>query len=101
MEFRDNPGNRKWRSRPACPARAIPRRRLKATAADHLEHVSDEGIGAMARAGAQPVLLPAAAYAMGSTRYPRARGMIDAGRPIVFATDFNSSPTFSRQPPTS
>jgi imidazolonepropionase len=68
---------------------------LKATAADHLEHVSDEGIAAMARAGVQPVLLPGAVYAMGSTRYPRARDMIDAGCAVVLATDFNpgTSPT--------
>ena len=43
----------------------------------------------------QPVLLPGSVYALGSTGYPRAREMIDAGLPIVLATDFNpgSSPT--------
>jgi imidazolonepropionase len=68
---------------------------LKVTAADHLEHVSDDGIAAMARAGVQPVLLPGAAYAMGSNPYPRARAMIEAGCAIVLATDFNpgTSPT--------
>lgn len=68
---------------------------LKVTAADHLEHVSDEGIAAMARAGVQPVLLPGAVYAMGSNPYPRARVMIEAGCAIVLATDFNpgTSPT--------
>lgn len=68
---------------------------LKVTAADHLEHVSDDGIAAMARAGVQPILLPGAAYAMGSNPYPRARAMIEAGCGIVLATDFNpgTSPT--------
>ena len=68
---------------------------LQATTADHLEHASEEGIAALARAGVQPVLLPGSVYAIGSDRYPRARAMIDAGCAIVLATDFNpgSSPT--------
>ena len=43
----------------------------------------------------QPVLLPGSVYALGKTRYPRARDMIDAGLAVVLATDFNpgSSPT--------
>ena len=43
----------------------------------------------------QPVLLPGSVYALGKTRYPRARAMIDAGLAVVLATDFNpgSSPT--------
>ncbi len=49
----------------------------------------------MKRAGVQPVLLPGSVYALGKTRYPRAREMIDAGLAVVLATDFNpgSSPT--------
>jgi imidazolonepropionase len=41
------------------------------------------------------VLLPGSVYALGSTRYPRAREMIEAGLAVVLATDFNpgSSPT--------
>jgi imidazolonepropionase len=41
------------------------------------------------------VLLPASVYALGHTRYPAAREMIDAGLAVVLATDFNpgSSPT--------
>ena len=43
----------------------------------------------------QPVLLPGSVYALGSSRYPAARAMIDAGLAVVLATDFNpgSSPT--------
>jgi imidazolonepropionase len=46
-------------------------------------------------AGVQPVLLPGSVFALGSSRYPAARQMIDAGLAIVLATDFNpgSSPT--------
>ena len=68
---------------------------LKATTADHLEKTDEQGIAAMKSAGVQPVLLPGSVYALGSTAYPRAREMIDAGLAVVLATDFNpgSSPT--------
>ncbi|HEX5227950.1 MAG TPA: imidazolonepropionase [Bryobacteraceae bacterium] len=68
---------------------------LGAATADHLEHTSTRGILALASAGVQPVLLPASVYALGSSRYPDARAMIDAGLAVVLATDFNpgSSPT--------
>ena len=63
--------------------------------ADHLEHTDAEGIAALKSAGVQPVLLPGSVYALGSSRYPPAREMIDAGLAVVLATDFNpgSSPT--------
>jgi len=68
---------------------------LKATTADHLEKTDERGIAAMKSAGVQPVLLPGSVYALGSTAYPRAREMLDAGLAVVLATDFNpgSSPT--------
>jgi imidazolonepropionase len=68
---------------------------LGAATADHLEQTDVNGIAAMKRGGVQPVLLPGSVYALGSTRYPQARAMIDAGLAIVLATDFNpgSSPT--------
>src|SRR6185503_431833 len=63
--------------------------------ADHLEHTDAAGIAAMRSAGVQPVLLPGSVYALGASRYPAAREMIDAGLAVVLATDFNpgSSPT--------
>ena len=68
---------------------------LNAKTADHLEHADDRGIEALRAAGVQPVLLPGSVYALGSKRYPRARGMMEAGLSVVLATDFNpgSSPT--------
>lgn len=68
---------------------------LNATTADHLEHTEAEGIAALKAAGVQPVLLPGSVYALGSTRYPAAREMIESGLAVVLATDFNpgSSPT--------
>ena len=70
---------------------------LKAATADHLEKTDEQGIAAMKSAGVQPVLLPGSVYALGSSGYPRAREMIEAGLAVVVATDFNpgSSPTAS------
>src|SRR6476619_5117998 len=69
--------------------------RLRAATADHLEQTNATEIAALAEAGVQPVLLPASVYALGKTRYPKARTMIEAGLAVVLATDFNhgSSPT--------
>ncbi|HEX6284084.1 MAG TPA: imidazolonepropionase [Pyrinomonadaceae bacterium] len=68
---------------------------LGTVTADHLEYTDAEGIAALKSAGVQPVLLPGSVYALGSSHYPAARAMIDAGLATVLATDFNpgSSPT--------
>jgi imidazolonepropionase len=68
---------------------------MGATTADHLEQTDEQGIEALKKANVQPVLLPGSVYALGSSRYPRAREMIEAGLAVVLATDFNpgSSPT--------
>ena len=68
---------------------------LGATTADHLEQTGPEGIAALKMAGVIPVLLPASVHCLGKKKYPDARAMIDAGLPVVLATDFNpgSSPT--------
>jgi imidazolonepropionase len=68
---------------------------LNTVTADHLEYADSDGIAALKVSGVQPVLLPGSVYALGSSRYPAAREMIDAGLAVVLATDFNpgSSPT--------
>ena len=68
---------------------------MGATTADHLEQTDEQGIAALKKANVQPVLLPGSVYALGSSRYPRAREMIEVGLAVVLATDFNpgSSPT--------
>jgi imidazolonepropionase len=68
---------------------------LKTTTADHLEKTDELGIAALKSGEVQPVLLPGSVYALGSTCYPHAREMIEAGLAVVIATDFNpgSSPT--------
>lgn len=66
-----------------------------ALSADHLEHASDPGIAAMARAGTVAVSLPLASLYLGQTPMP-ARRFIEAGVPVAVATDFNpgSAPSF-------
>jgi imidazolonepropionase len=70
---------------------------LNARTVDHLEQTTTESIAMMKKAGVQPVLLPGSVYAIGSQKYAPARAMIEAGLPVVVATDFNpgSSPTAS------
>ncbi|HEX3436238.1 MAG TPA: imidazolonepropionase [Pseudacidobacterium sp.] len=70
---------------------------LNAKTVDHLEQTTTESIALMKKAGVQPVLLPGSVYAIGSQKYAPARAMIEAGLPVVIATDFNpgSSPTAS------
>jgi imidazolonepropionase len=62
---------------------------LQAASADHLEHVSDAGIEALARAGTAAVLLPGATFFLMSRARPPARRLIEAGVPVAIATDFN------------
>jgi imidazolonepropionase len=72
---------------------------LGAATADHLEWIDSQGIIGLAREGVIAVLLPGAVFNLGLTRYAPARTMIEAGLPVVVATDFNpgSSPTPSMQ----
>jgi imidazolonepropionase len=67
-----------------------------AISADHLLHVSDAGIEAMAEAGTVAVLLPGTAFVIDEP-YPPARKLIEAGVPVAISTDFNpgSSPVLS------
>lgn len=66
-----------------------------AVSADHLEHVSDEGISALARAGVVAVSLPLAGLYLSQPPL-NARRLIEAGVPVAVATDFNpgSAPSY-------
>lgn len=61
---------------------------LRATSADHLEHVSASGIVALAHAGVVATLLPGAALTLGLP-WPHAREMIEAGVTVALGTDCN------------
>jgi imidazolonepropionase len=60
-----------------------------ALSADHLEHLDDAGIAAMARAGTVATLLPGAYYFTRETKAPPIAGLRAAGVPIALATDCN------------
>jgi imidazolonepropionase len=68
---------------------------LGALSADHLEHISEPGIAALAAAGVVAVSLPLASMYLGQASLP-ARRLIDAGVPVAVATDFNpgSAPSY-------
>jgi imidazolonepropionase len=61
---------------------------IGAASADHLEHVSDDGLRAMAAAGVTAVLLPGAAFSLGQPM-PDARRMRALGVAVALATDCN------------
>jgi imidazolonepropionase len=60
-----------------------------ARSADHLIHVSPEGVRALARSGTVAVLLPAAAFYLRLGRYAPARALVEAGAAVALATDVN------------
>lgn len=62
---------------------------LGATSAEHLEHVSDRGIAALAAAGTVAVLLPAASLFLRMKTTAPARAMIEQGVPVALSTDIN------------
>ena len=67
---------------------------MGAVSADHLLHVSDEGIRRMAEAGVVATLLPLTAFAL-KEPYAPARKFIDAGCAVALATDLNPGSCFS------
>src|SRR5581483_317769 len=70
-----------------------------AVSADHLEQIDDVTIEKLNSSKVMPVLLPGSVFHLGLAKYAPARKMIDAGLPVVLATDFNpgSSPTPNMQ----
>lgn len=78
--------------------------RLQATAADHLDYASDEGLHAMAKAGTVATLLPGVTLHMLEVHEKPfmaqlARRAVDAGCVVALSTDYNpgSCPTQSMQ----
>jgi imidazolonepropionase len=64
--------------------------KVKATSADHLNHVAPEGVDALAGAGVVAVLLPGSSL---SSHLPFADGrqLVAAGVPVAIGTDFNAN----------
>jgi imidazolonepropionase len=64
---------------------------------DHMDHVNDDDVAALAKHDTVATLVPGANYFLGMKDYPNARRLIDAGVPVALATDYNpgTSPTMS------
>ncbi|QDV06307.1 Imidazolonepropionase [Planctomycetes bacterium Poly30] len=62
---------------------------LGAASADHLEHVSERGMRALAESGVQPVLCPMVPLFLRETQEAPARAMVEAGCAPALSTDFN------------
>ena len=56
---------------------------------DHMDHVREEDVAALARLDTVATLVPGANCFLGLQRYADARKMIDAGVPVALATDYN------------
>lgn len=63
--------------------------RFGALSADHLEHLDDAGVAAMATSGTVATLLPGAFYFMRESRLPPVEALRAAGVPMALATDCN------------
>jgi imidazolonepropionase len=64
---------------------------------DHMDHVNESDVAALAKHDTIATLVPGANYFLGLKDYPNARRLIDAGVPVALATDYNpgTSPTIS------
>jgi len=62
--------------------------KVGAVSADHLEHVSDEGIAALKESGVIATVLPGVSFFL-NHGYAPARKLIDRGVPVAIASDFN------------
>ena len=60
-----------------------------AISADHLMHVSDAGIEAIAESGVVAILLPGTTFFLGSSAYAPLKKLNDAGVDVGLATDYN------------
>jgi imidazolonepropionase len=62
---------------------------LRARSADHLVHVSEAGMRALAEASCVATLLPTAAFYLRLGRFAPARALVEAGAPVALASDVN------------
>jgi imidazolonepropionase len=70
---------------------------LDAASCDHLEHINDADIRALAKSRTAATLLPGCDFHLGWKQYAPARKLIEAGTIVALATDYNpgTSPTVS------
>ncbi len=71
--------------------------RYRPASVDHMDHVNDADLPALAQSDTVATFVPGANYFLGLARYPSARRFIESGAAVALATDYNpgSSPTLS------
>jgi imidazolonepropionase len=71
--------------------------RFRPASLDHMDHVNEADLSALAASDTIATFVPGANYFLGLTKYPDAHRLIGAGVAVALATDYNpgSSPTFS------
>jgi imidazolonepropionase len=74
-----------------------PMLRYQPASLDHMDHVNDADLPALAQSGTVATFVPGANYFLGLARYPDARRFIASGVAVALATDYNpgSSPTLN------
>ena len=77
--------------------RLEPLLRYQPASLDHMDHVNDADLPALARSDAVATFVPGANYFLGLSKYPDARRFIESGVAVALATDYNpgSSPMLS------
>jgi imidazolonepropionase len=77
--------------------RLEPLLRYRPASFDHMDHVNDADLKALAESDTVATFVPGANYFLGLSRYPNARKFIESGVAVALATDYNpgSSPTLS------
>jgi imidazolonepropionase len=77
--------------------RLKPLLRYRPASLDHMDHVNDADLKALAESGTVATLVPGANYFLGLSRFPNGRKFIESGVAVALATDYNpgSSPTLS------
>ncbi len=72
---------------------------MKATSAEHLIVIDDEGMASLAKGGTVAMLLPATSFYLGATFAPARRMIDEFGVPVAMASDFNpgSCPSLNLQ----
>ncbi|MGD0793327.1 MAG: imidazolonepropionase [Terriglobales bacterium] len=71
--------------------------RYQPASLDHMDHVNDADLPALAQSDTIATFVPGANYFLGLSKYPDARRFIASGVAVALATDYNpgSSPTLS------
>jgi imidazolonepropionase len=77
--------------------RLAPLLRYQPASLDHMDHVNDADLPALAQSDTVATFVPGANYFLGLAKYPNARRFIESGVAVALATDYNpgSSPTLS------